>query len=273
MTDKVFACMIIGTDADIAGYTIKHLLAEGMDKILIDLVPVEDNTDEIVYELARHYPRQIEIFPSDTIAIWGSRRMTRLANLAYERGAELILPCDADELFFSKKQESLADTIRKAEGWVWGTNILSHMPSADDNPNEPNPYKRIKHRAVKPAPLDKVMIRFNPNMVIEEGNHGASWKDSGNRIPGEWIAVEMRHFSYRSSEQFVNKVRLTEKAMNATPGYPASFGVHYRVYADALHRGGEEHLKEWFYRWFYTGGPTSEAQEVLLAPAPYKGVD
>lgn len=273
MRNKVYALQICGTDGDIAAYTLRHLLGEGIDKILIDLVPTEDETNALVHELAGQYPDQIEIFPSEDVSIWGSRRMTRLANIAYDRGVELVLPCDADELFFSRNGIPLADEIRKLQGWLWGVQVYMHLASATDS-LDPNPYLRMVHRQKEPLRLNKIICRYNPRMVIDEGNHGASWQD-GRKIAGDWCPIEMRHFPYRSADQFVKKVKVTEKAILATPGYPQEWGVHYKMYANTLKIAGEQALRDWYYRWFYLGAPEQapeNAGKFDINPAPYRGV-
>lgn len=270
MRNHVWALMIVGTDDDIAGYTISHLLAEGIDKILIDLVPVEDRTKEILFELQLQNPGRIEIMESDDVSIWGSRRMTRLANIAYEAGTELVLPCDSDELFFSKNGGSLADEIRNSQGFVFACQVYNHVASIEDNSEEKNPYKRMVHRMIEPLGLPKIYLRFNPKIIIDEGNHGAHWQ-GGGAIPTDQTKVEMRHFPYRTRDQFVSKVRVTKKAMDATLGYPMGWGVHYRVYAETLEKAGEDALKEWFDRWFCIGLPNSEDQTFVENLAPYHG--
>jgi len=262
--------MIIGTDADISPFTIRHLLASGIDKVLIDLVPAEDNTSALIHDLQSEFPSNIQIIESDSIYIWGSRRMTALANLAYEQGAELVIPCDSDELFYGLGDRNLGDEIRDAQGWVWGVKVFMHLSSVEDNQDELNPYKKMVMKQTTPLALNKIIVRFNPKMVIEEGNHGARLLN-GNRIPGDYIAAEMRHFPYRSPEQFVSKVKVTAKAMDATPGYPQDWGVHYRMYNETLKRAGEDALKDWFNRWFCLGTTVSEPQDFINDPAPYKG--
>jgi hypothetical protein len=270
MRNQVWALMIIGSDDDIAGYTISHLLAEGIDRILIDLVPVEDETATIVRDLQARHPNQIEIFPSDSISIWGSRRMTTLANIAYERGVELMLPCDSDELFFSRNGNSLTDEIRNGPGTVFSCPVFMHLASAEDDATEVNPYRRMTNKQTTPLGLDKIFLRFNSKMEINEGNHGAKWLN-GASVPGSETAVEIRHFPYRSAEQFVKKVEVTERAMLATPGYPQGWGIHYRTYSDTLHRAGPDALKDWYRRWFHLGSSVSENQNFVIDPAPYKG--
>jgi hypothetical protein len=267
MRNKVYALIILGSDDDICEYTIKHLLYEGIDKILIDLVPVEDNTKDIVYDLQRRHPEKIEIFPSKSIEIWGSRRMTRLANIAYDRGVELVIPCDADEMFVSRQGNLLADEVRNAPGFLWGIPILSHLSAPDDDQNEHNPYKRMRWRTKEPLRLNKIIVRFNNKMVIDEGNHGVKW-NNGDQIQGSWIPIDMRHFSYRSVEQFEKKVRVAEKAMEATKGYPAGWGVQYRMYADTLRRAGSQALADWFNLW--CKAPTPNPDEIMLDPAPWR---
>jgi hypothetical protein len=267
MRNQVYALMIIGTDGDIAGFTVKHLIGEGIDKVLIDLVPVEDDTADIIHDLKRGYPDRIEIFPSDSIAIWGSRRMTALANIAYERGCDLILPCDSDELFFSRNRIPLADEIRNAQGTIFGVQVFMHLASWDDDLEEKNPFKKMRNKQDKPLGLNKIIARFNPKMIIDEGNHGAKWLN-GDPIPGSWSPIEMRHFPYRSAEQFLSKIIVTKKAMDATPGYPREWGVHYRLYADSLAKAGPEAVKDWYRRWFYISEPKPD---FAPAPAPYKG--
>jgi hypothetical protein len=268
MRNQVYALMIVGTDEDIIPHTLNHLIAEGIDKILIDLVPVEDSTAEIIRDIESKNPGKLEIFPSEDVSIWGSRRMTRLANIAYEQGVDLVLPCDADEFFYANNGNLLADEIRVSQGIAMTVPVYSHAASTKDDPKELNPYKRMGWRCKEALRLPKAFCRFNPLMKINEGNHGISWTN-GNTIPGDLPNVSMRHYSYRSPDLFVKKVKIAEKAMLATPGYPLEWGVQYRLYADTLRRAGEQALKDWFAQWFCVDAKHPK-DEFTFDPAPWR---
>ena len=104
----------------------------------------------------------------------------------------------------------------------------------------------------------KVAARTRPAVTIHQGNHGA---DHGERVDGRLI---VRHFPYRSVEQFVSKVRNGAAAYAATD-LPEHEGQHWRDYGRILQDGGPDALADVFRQWFWQAEPT---RDLIFDPAP-----
>ena len=89
--------------------------------------------------------------------------------------------------------------------------------------------------------------------MIEQGNHGARYDAHAPRTSG----LVVRHFPYRSPEQFARK------AVNGAEAYaaadlPDDVGRHWREYGRILADGGEDALSEHYRRWFHVTDPHSD---------------
>src|SRR5690606_6750737 len=124
------------------------------------------------------------------------------------------------------------------------------------------------YRRAAAAPLRKVACRRHPDLVIHQGNHSATFPGVRHplTITGE---LEVRHFPYRSPEQFISKIRNGAAAYAATD-LPENVGSHWRQYGRYLDEHGEEAVIEDIYRkWFWRSDPgdvviDGERQEALV---------
>lgn len=225
----VAAVMMVRDEADVLRSTLDHLLAEGVDKIIVaDNLSVDDTRHILAtYEIA--FPDRIVAIEDDEPGYYQDRKMTELARYAHKHhGAEWILPVDADERFYCADVDgngvrvplvsffaSCTHDIVTAYGW-------DHIATDDDDPTEPNPFRRITHRRVGPQKLPKVAFRFHPEAWIDFGNH-AVFHHPGVKGGG----LKYRHYQYRSFEQLCQKVRQGKEAYDATNLHP-TYGAHWR---------------------------------------------
>jgi hypothetical protein len=89
-------------------------------------------------------------------------------------------------------------------------------------------------------------------VTIDAGNHGAHYPDG--------IAIdllEVRHFPYRSPEQFVRKAR-NGAAAYAQTDLPFSTGQHWREYGRLIEEGGDEAGEAWFREHFWVYNPQQD---------------
>jgi hypothetical protein len=115
---------------------------------------------------------------------------------------------------------------------------------------------------VEPGALPKVAARLRDDLVIEQGNHAATFDGGTTSFPGQLV---VRHFPYRSAEQFVRKARNGAEAYAATD-LPFSAGQHWREYGQLLDQGGPEVLEDVFRTWFWKADPTRNP-ELIRDPA------
>lgn len=237
-------------EADIAATTLRHLATQVDFLIVADNGSV-DGTRDILADLSRELP--LTVIDDLDRAYYQSRKMTSLSRLAGERGATWVVPADFDEIWYSRFDARIADLLDGlAPQWLTAeADLYDHVATAHD-PDIADPVARMGWRRTERAPLRKVACRVRDDLVIEQGNHGASYAGGTTRFP-DYLVV--RHFPYRSAEQFVRKARNGAQAYAATD-LPADVGAHWRQYGDLLEANGEQALEGVFKDWFYSEDPT-----------------
>lgn len=234
----MLAVSMVRDEADVVGFTVEHLLDQGVDRVVVLDNGSEDETREILLSLG------VEVTEGAGAVYQQARIMTDLASRAAP--GEWVIPFDADELW------SNLDLLADLDADVAIARPLVHVPRADDI-DDPNPCRRITHRQPHPEPQPKVAFRWQPGVNLDMGNHRV-FGDSGRHAePG----LDVRHFQYRSLEQMTAKVRRGTVALDAA-GMPPSIGTHWRNLA-VLDDGA---LASWWAE--YT------AQETVLDPAPWR---
>jgi hypothetical protein len=211
-----------------------------------------DGTHDILCRLADELPLVVQFDPE--VGYMQSEKMTRLAHVAGKLfDADWIVPFDADEIWYSSWGrlgdflEAQPDDVDIVEA-----NLFDHVATAFDDPNEPDPVKRIRWRRDHCAELPKVACRYSPNLVIGMGNHEAWYTDHAPRTGVQRLAV--RHFPYRSAAQVIRKIRNGAEAYAATDLDP-KYGAHWRQWGQFLERDGEEAIEALFRKWHWRDSP------------------
>jgi glycosyltransferase involved in cell wall biosynthesis len=241
----VVGIAMVRDEADIIGPVVEHMLTQVDRVIVADNLSVDD-TPKILYGL------DIEVLEDPEPAYEQSSKMTALAMAALSEGADWIVPFDADEVCYSPFGR-IADVL-EGLGSQWlaaSSELYDHVATADD-PDEENPLRRMGWRRKAKGALLKVACRARPDLIIEQGNHGASYDGGTTVFPGLLVT---RHFPYRSAEQFVRKVR-NGAAAYAASDLPEEMGLHWRRYGQILAAHGEEAVADIFREWFWVRFPT-----------------
>jgi glycosyltransferase involved in cell wall biosynthesis len=218
---KTAAVTMVRDEADIIGYTVKHLFAQGVDFVVVADNLSTDETPLILSQLADEHPNLVTL-QDDNPAYVQDEKMTFLAHYAgKELGAEWVLPFDADEYWYWTGG-TLAEFFAAAQVDVVTATGWDHIATDEDDPTEPNPFTRIKHRRQSPQKMGKVAFRYHPEIWIDYGNHFLFGH------PGtHGKALNYRHFQYRTFEQMATKVRNGKQALDAADLHP-QFGTHWR---------------------------------------------
>jgi len=143
---SVVAVGTVRDEQDIIGTTVEHLLAE------VDLVIVEDHlsqdaTPRILEGLRRIYPEQLLVLTDTSPLFDQAGRMNTLARLALERGADWVVPFDADEIWYSPTGWPLRELLSPSfAADVCMATVWEHTP----DPNDPGAL--LRHRHVLPWP-------------------------------------------------------------------------------------------------------------------------
>ena len=250
----VFGIAMVRDEADIIGTTAAHMLTQ-VDHVIVADNGSTDGTRDILAEL------DVEIIDDPEVGYYQSRKMTMLARRAWAAGADWVVPFDADEWWYCPHTETIAEFLGQF-GTQWLTvsaELYDHVATGHD-PAVADPVERMRWRRVSPAPLPKVACRPREDLSIHQGNHGASY-DSGATVQSGLI---VRHFPYRSAEQFVRKARNGAEAYQATD-LPETTGQHWRQYGALLEAHGPEVLADVFRQWFWIADPTVD-ESVLFDP-------
>lgn len=251
---------MVKDEADVLAGTLRHILDE------VDFVVVADNnssdgTRGILDEVGDENPGRVVVVDNPDVAYYQSEWMTRLADMAHhEFGATWIVPFDADELWVFRGNR-IRDELMGCDCAVVAAELFNYFPSAVDLEGD-DPFRTIRWRQRKAAPLPKVAYRWEPGAVIHQGNHGVSLPSGGVTTSG----LQVSHFPYRSADQFVRKARNGAAAYAATD-LPADVGAHWRGYGDLLERRGENALRDVFRTYFWNLSPADAG--LVLDPAPY----
>lgn len=270
---RTIGVTMVRDEADVIGFTVAHMLAE-VDAVVVADNLSTDDTRAILDQLAAEHPGRLLVVDDFDPSYRQSEKMSELARRArLQLGADWVIPFDADEWWYSPFGQiaGVLDTV--AEQWlVVPAPLFDHVATALD-PDEMDPIRRLGWRRTEPAPLPKVACRWRDDLVIEQGNHGASYR--GRATTFDPLLV-VRHFPYRSPEQLVRKVRNGAAAYRAAgDALPANFGAHWRQWGELLDQQGEEAIAELFRTWYWRADPRAplrigdELQPPLLFdPAP-----
>lgn len=244
-------------EADIIEATVEHMLTQ-VDHVLIADNASTDGTFEILGGLLDRHPDRMTLKLDAELGYFQARQMTVLAADAGQMGAAWVVPFDADEVWYSPFGR-IADVLAEnPQASIATADLYDHVATGQDPDDDP--VSRIGWRRRKPAPLPKVAAVPYPRVRIHQGNHGA---DYGETLSGQLV---VRHFPYRSAEQFERKVRNGAAAYAATD-LPDDIGKHWRDYGRILEAEGPEALASVFRSWFWVDKPERDPS-LMFDPAP-----
>lgn len=245
-------------NADIIRATSEHMLTQVDHVIVLDNFST-DGAREILAELP------VTVIDDEEPGYYQSRKMTWLANYARTHfEAEWVVPFDSDEIWYSPFG-TIKEVLEGLEPqWLVATAALyDQVTSTEDDPTELNPIKKIGWRRSDKGMLPKVACRWREDLVIGQGNHHANYQGGATHQDGFLV---VRHYPYRSTEQFIRKVRDGVAAYKATD-LPESSGQHWKDYGRLLDGWGEDALIEVYNTWFHLNNPAS-LEGVIYDPAP-----
>jgi glycosyltransferase involved in cell wall biosynthesis len=234
---------MVRDEADILPVTVGNMLRQ-VDWLLIADNGSVDGTRELLKALDR-----VTVVDDSEVGYYQSQKMSALAERAMREGADWVVPFDADEIWYSPFAHRIADELAERDESVCRAAVYDHVATHGCQ-EFPPPYRRRDA-----IPLPKVACRTRPGLTIHQGNHGC---DFGPTIDGRLV---VRHFPYRSVEQFVRKVRNGSQAYAATD-LPEDIGQHWRDYG----RLTDEQLDDVFHRYFWSANPAEDG--LIYDPPP-----
>jgi glycosyltransferase involved in cell wall biosynthesis len=256
---RVFAVSMVKDEADIIGATVANLAAWGVEQIIVADNNSTDNTRRILEDL------DVLVLDDPEVGYNQGRKMTRLLRHAEQLGADWVIPFDADEWWYAPEGTSIPAELATMPGWAsWGSVVMwNHFCTAED-PDDPDPTRRMRWRQEKLNPLQKVVVRAGHGLTLDEGNHRVFFPDDV-WAPGPDV-LAIRHFPYRSADQMVRKVRNGVAALEASD-LDESYSTHWRDYGRILEFEGEDSFRKNVFQahFFY---PNPHHSGMVLDPAP-----
>lgn len=227
----VFAVAVVRDEADIIARTVTQM-AEQVDHVVVADNGSTDGTRDILNDLG------IEVRGDRVRGFYQAHKITRLALEASERGADWVVPFDGDEMWYAPPGRTIADVLasQPADIDVVGAVFWDHVATDDDDLDEPDPIRRMVWREMGNGGLLRIAARCKPGLIIEDGNHFASYGD--DPFSFAWPQLAVRHFSLRSLKQFKAKARKCIDGLNAADLHPA-IADHWRSWAPAVEAGDE----------------------------------
>lgn len=265
----VAAIMVVKDEEDIVGVTVEHLLLEVDHVYVLDNLST-DGTPGILNELARRYEGRLTLDVDREVGYYQARKMTALADRARLDGHAWVVPCDADEVWYSafgRLGQIVVD--HHHDGYdIITAEMFDHIATDDDVADE-DPTVRIACRRQDRGAMPKVCARLVEGLEIQMGNHAVVFPSPDPVVRTEGLTI--RHFPYRSLDQFERKVVNGGRAYAASD-LPEEFGAHWRGYYRAWQAGGREATDEIFRAWFHQHdtreGFSDTGLRLIYDPAP-----
>lgn len=254
--------MLVKDEEDVIETTIRHLLWH-VDEVLVADNMSSDGTTEILNDLFNEFPDRVHPRRDDEVGYYQDKKTTALALEALQRGHRWVVPCDADEIWHPGKPDvRIADFLGGLGPDVMTVRapVFNHLVTKADWAEEENPVKRIQWRQRHPG-MEKVACRLREDLFIEMGNHSCRY--AGYHGPSS-AGLNVRHFSWRSEDQFLRKIVNGRAAYAATSLHPM-YGAGWRAYDGST----DDQIRASFHNAFVRGIPDKDV-ELIYDPAPLK---
>lgn len=210
---RLIAVSMIRNEADILPDFLGHCAAL-FDEVLVADHCSTDGTTEMLAAAARRMPLSARRFPYRMKA--QALVVTGLAQEAARRGADRILPLDADEFPRVSSRADLEARIAGAPAfavWRW-----RNVAPAEEGVFAA--FSASGRHDSRPTMVEKVSVSRgmaeSPGFAIGHGSHNARPRDR-SRPPGPPIG-ELLHMPLRSAERLALKAEMHLKAHAALPG-------------------------------------------------------
>lgn len=262
---QVWGVTMCKDEEDVIFHTLLHMAEEGLTGIIVADNNSTDNTVKEINKLKRLLKGstcEIVLVHDKEVGYYQSKKMTDLARMAHNYGAEWIVPFDADELWVAG--DTIANFLNTLPDHVnvVQADLYDHFGTGVDA-NGPIPFQNMTWRLPERGALPKVAFKWQPDAAIDQGNHSVSMK--GIKATG---GLEIRHFPYRSWDHFKRKAINGAKAYNATD-LPEDMGQHWRNYGKLIELHGEDVVrKEVFEKYFWFFSPVDNG--LINDPAPFR---
>ncbi|WP_175557256.1 glycosyltransferase family 2 protein [Raineyella antarctica] len=222
-------------EEDIIGHSVRHMLDQGLDGVIVVDNMSTDTTPAILRGLAAQDAR-IHVGSDTQAAFHQGGKTSYLSHLAWRAGADWVVPFDADELWFAPGMtvKEFLVGLPSAQDMVW-CDFRNVYPLPEDG--------RIALDSGNAVQVDRsesswfrIAFRSRRWVWVGEGNH-ALRDHPGIPVRG----LHMLHYSYRSLVQYSRKASQGVAALEAA-GKGKDVAVHWRGWEEL---GENERESRW----------------------------
>lgn len=256
---SVCAVLLVKDEDDIIEHTLRHLKSQ-VDHVIVADNGSTDRTSGILQRLSMEDEAWLDYRRDPEVGYYQADKTTALAMEALERGFRWVLPCDADEYWYAPDGRPIRDWLDglAPDVQIVRAALFNHVPTILDPPVD-SPFERIGWRKREPQELrfGKVCCRTRLDLQIQMGNHDA--RTGGTALEAQGLAV--RHYSWRSPEQYVRKIANGARAMAATDLSEGTC-LHWRMHGDPDEPGYVPRVAAHFHEWFFSRDPDADTSLV-----------
>jgi glycosyltransferase involved in cell wall biosynthesis len=247
---KVFGISIVRNEVDIVGLNVLHHLSLGLDEMLIVDNGSSDGTDRLLQQLGTD--GRIK-WSKDAGAYRQPEIFTELARESYRRGADWVLPIDADE-FWDTPNEGLRAVLERSRAAALRVQIVNFIQRRAQRNRSPSALMHMTRRAPQPkGPVERcqelvesrqiayVEMMYPPKWVsracatseIRAGNHLVCGIEGSYEDTDEIVCL---HAPLRAQSILDKKADTGRRADEA--GYPPGEMWHLRRWRNLRDKGG-----------------------------------
>jgi len=218
---KLVGIAMVGNEADIVEAFVREN-CRYLDRLLIAEHATLDGTRDILEALvAEGLPITVDHLDDPAYAQTAVTNRLLQAALA-DHGADWVLPLDADEIIDAGSRWALEQALLAAGRQHARLPWVTHVPTAFDDPQDPNPLTRLNHRYAYAIPaadenpfvwklvVNGPLLRaYGDRYAIEKGNHRLvlrGTQESCSQPVVALTAARLRHYPVRSYDQLAAKI-------------------------------------------------------------------
>lgn len=221
---SVWAVSLVRNEADVIGLTVRNLLAQGVDGVIVLDHLSTDSTREVLAGIAAEDPR-VHLGTYQDPAHRQARVMSYLADRARRAGADWVVLFDADEFWCAQ-----GGTVAEVLGGIEGARVAAAAlhDAHPDGPEGVDLTAAGSRLLVETEPnTEKVAIRPEGWAWVDMGNHSAL--DLARSAPSE---LRILHIPYRSLGQMRAKAVNGAAAVRADTEFGPRVADHWKRLAD-----------------------------------------
>jgi Glycosyl transferase family 2/Methyltransferase domain len=252
---KAVGLYLVRNEVDLIETNLRHHFARVIDEAIVIDNGSSDGTLERVAHLAADLPIQLA---SEVGPMFQAERVTRMARFAVARGADWLLPIDADE-FWVGAGASFRDVLEETPGdvralFVEVVNFVQRRDVLVARPGRLASMTMRPERAIGPAEetsrmvregeigwlealsTPKCVLRASPDVVVANGNHVTATRDG---MPTERLTC--LHAPIRARSVLTAKLDHGRRLLEV--GAPAEAGWHVKRWWQMAREGTFD--REW----------------------------